>query len=285
MLRSEIGVLLTGLAFAALPHAALAADYGDDGLRGSYDWAEPNQYEDAVGFEAGLRYIYSYGEHDMTAGGNSYAIEDKSHVIEAHLRVDDLSTSTFLRGSAGLAVNSTGGYATPATGATSFEGGTVASLDADFGWYAMSYGNTKTGLYVGYGYRNESPDMGWTAVAGARTKNAIDINALRLGITSRAAFSEGFDISLDGAVVPFATIGGTYGAYNGGAASIDGSLYGLEGQVMLGYHFTPEAVMRIGVRGSYLAGQAGLTRAGVTTQTSNLTFSRVGAIAELTASF
>lgn len=287
MIRAGFGFLLSGLALSALTGAATAADY-PDGMRGSYEWVSPTQCapacEDAIGFEVGLRYVYSLGEHTMTAGGNSYSIEDKSHILEPHFRITDNYTSTFLRGSAGLAVYKTGTYTITPGGPVSYDGGTIASVGADFGWLPVSYGGVSAGLFAGYAYMNESPDMGYTTTPGARTQNAINIHAMRLGLSARADFDQ-FDISADAAVVPFALVNGTYGAYVPGSAEINGSVYGVQGEVMVGYKFTPQAILRVGARGSYLTGQAGLERAGATTQTTNLTFARVGLVGEFSTSF
>lgn len=281
---AAFGCILPTLLFCTT--GALAADYPKD-LRGSYNWnADPNLGADPLSFEFGLRYIYSRGVHDMNVGGAAYNIQDTSHILEGHARIDDHSTSTFLRASAGMAVSSTGQYTTPTSGgAQSFQGGSVVSAGGDFGWMPLGNEQFKAGGFVGYEYMDESPDMGWVAGPSNRTKNALYINALRLGFSAQANFSDTFDISADAAIIPIATLTGTYGAFASGAASVNGWLYGASGQVMLGYHPLPNAIVRVGARASYLTGSAALNNASGTSNTSSLSFARIGAIAELTYGF
>ena len=288
MVLNKFAALAGSLALCALPQAALGADYPDwgwpDDMRGSYTWDDAAP-ETVLGFEVGLRYVYSWGNAAMNVAGNHYSIEDKSHMLEGHFRIDDYSSDVFLRGSAGMNISSDGNYMTPGNGVQTFEGGTVGTVEADLGWLGANAGPVRAGIFAGYHYMNESPDMGWTAVPAARTYNSIDIHALRLGLSARAEINDIFDISADAAIIPYAWLSGTYGAYAGGAANLEGSLYGAEGQVMVGYHFAPEAIFRVGGRASYLTGGVDVTQGGVTAPTSSLHFARLGAIAELTYAF
>lgn len=288
MVSNKLAALTASLALCALPQVAFSADYSGgnwpDEMRGSYNWTDAAP-EDVLGFEVGLRYVYSVGNHSMDAGGNSYSIEDKSHILEGQVRIDDHSTDVFARAEAGFAIHAGGTYITPGNPVQNFEGGSISSVVGDIGWTPLNAGPLRAGFFVGYHYMNESPDMGWTAAPTVRTENELNIHAMRLGLTARADISDTFDITADAAIIPYAWLTGTYGAYAGGAATIDGGLYGAEGQLMVGYHFTPNAIFRIGGRASYLTGQANLIQGGVTTATSALNFTRLGAIAELTYGF
>lgn len=286
MFRSRFAVFVACLLLTSVAPAAFAADYPED-MRGTYNFGDQNEFEDSLGFEAGLRYLYSYGNHSMIADGDDYSIEDASHILEGHIRIDDYSTSTFLRASADLTIKTSGSYFMSSSGLppSTFEGGKVAAYGGDFGWLPLGNDTIRAGVFAGYQYMNESPDMGWTAAPGSRTHNAIDIHALRLGVSARANFADMFDVSADVAAIPYAWMTGTYGAYSGGAAEINGSLYGVAADVALGFHMTEQAIFRVGARGSYLTGQANLTSGGTTTSTSHLNFTRLGAYAELTYGF
>ncbi len=284
MVSSRFMVFGACAALTVLAQPSFAADYPET-WRGSFDCCQEEPLGSSLGFEVGLRYVYSQGKHAMSAGGNSYSIEDKSHIIEGHFRIDDYSTATFLRGSAGFAAKVSGSYSVPGTLNAPFEGGDVISAGADFGWLPADWGNLRAGLFGGYNYMNESPDMGWTTTPGVRTKNALGIHTLRLGISARANFSDTFDLSADAAIIPYAWLSGTYGAYAGGAAAISGGLYGVAGEVSAGFHFVPQGIFRVGARGSYLTGEASLTRGGTTTTTNDIRFSRIGTFAELTYGF
>lgn len=279
---AALGALCVTLAMPS--GAALAADFPET-WRDSYDCCNESAFEDAIGFEFGLRYVYSVGNHQMTAGGN-YAIDDTSHIVEAHGRIDDYSTSSFLRGSAGLSAATNGTYTTPTSGGTqSFQGGVLSYAGGDFGWTPVGTDGFRFGGFIGYRYMNESPDMGWVAGPVARTRNDLEIHALRLGLTARAEFNDVIDITADAAVVPYAPLSGTHGAFATGAASVDGSLYGAQGQIAFGYKPVPNAKIEVGARASYLTGEARLTNAGGTTNTTNLSFTRMGAFAGLAFSF
>src|SRR5690606_35158031 len=103
---SRTVVILTSAALALTgTGAAHAADWGmpayeDPVFKPSYpiDYEQPDSLE----FEAGLRYFYSWGSQSFAFGGDTYSATDTSHALEAHLRIDDRSTSTYVKGHVGF---------------------------------------------------------------------------------------------------------------------------------------------------------------------------------------
>jgi hypothetical protein len=78
---------------------------------------------------------------------------------------------------------------------------------------------------------------------------------------------ENFELNAQAALIPFAAISGTYGAYTvsnfalggntyeqGSYGTLSGSLWGASGEVMLGYSPTDNIKITAGARGYYLTG-------------------------------
>ena len=220
---------------------ALAADWGMDdfgdggSLRGSFfeeprDWSGMGDEDDALEFEFGLRYWYSWGAQSFSVDGSSVDTNDTTHLGELHLRIDDASTRSYLKGIAGYSIAISGDYTTPLSSG-SITGGQVAYAGADFGWYAAGDGDSGVGFLAGYQYWNDSPrtdrdnyalvssaddvsyneDTGDWSVGADGVEREIKIHALRLGLTARAEVADVFDISAELAAIPYASIGGIMG--------------------------------------------------------------------------
>jgi hypothetical protein len=296
-----ITVIGAAVASVALASAAGAADFPmTPGLRTGFptDWSAQAK-TDPLTFEAGLRYWYSMGSQSTSLGGGKYTSNDKTHILEAHLRIDDHSTNTFLTANAGYSFAISGDYNANGVQDT-VAGGQVGYAGADFGW--MPFGSPDNGVglggLIGYQYWNDSPDMGrgtfynissvndvsWSSTTGAYSvsgnsqSNNLNINMLRLGLTARANLGP-MDIDAQLAGIPFAKVNGVLGAAsfptysNGGVdyypsspVALDGYAYGAAGQIMIGFHPTEHMTFRIGARAQYLTGStdATYTVAGVT---------------------
>jgi hypothetical protein len=273
--------VILGLAVAAttstLVGGAFAADqFSDPFFRPAYPTSYQDGYE-PLGFEVGLRYWYALGGQNLDVDGARHEVEDQSHLIEAHLRIDDYSTDTYLKANAGLAVAIDGTYNTPLSGGDeSTQSGTIVFAGADFGYTPFGTDDLRFGGLVGYQYINDSVYMGRAPYrtangGGASEPNSLEAHALRLGVTARAEFDM-FDFTVDAAVIPYAHLRGTYGAYNestftsggttyeqGSAASVIGSLYGGAINAMVGFRATDNIVIRAGARGYYLTGPVDVT--------------------------
>lgn len=303
---------------ASTPISALAADYLEPlpELRGAYEeeWGFSNE-PDPINIEAGIRYSYSMGSHGLTAFGGNYSSADTSHIMEVHARVEDDSTATYLKGYAGYAAAIEGTYTTPEFGgAQTMNGGQIGYGVADFGYTPYDIGNIQFGGFAGYQYLVDTPDMGRATYAtagggGASEVNLHEIHALRMGVTAGGDVNEWFDFQAEATAIPYANLSGTYGAFyqspflsggdtfeQGSAASINGSLYGAAGELMLGFHPTENIAIRIGGRAQYLTGSGTMeftAREDGTPANSvdyigdvtNLEFIRYGLMAELTAQF
>lgn len=306
--------VILGLAVAAttstLVGGAFAADqFSDPFFRPAYPTSYQDGYE-PLGFEVGLRYWYALGGQNMDVGADSYAVEDQSHLVEAHVRIDDYSTDTYLKGNFGFAAGINGTYNTPATsGDVDTQTGSIAYAGADFGYTPFGTQDMRFGGLVGYQYINDSVYMGRanfrTAGGGIDSDpNGLEAHALRLGVTARAEF-DNFDFTVDAAIIPYAHLRGTYGAYarptsggfeQGSAAAIEGTLYGGTIDAMIGFHATENLTIRAGARGYYLTGPVDLkysTRQvgapensqGWIRQADNFELFRWGPVFELTARF
>jgi len=272
MSRLGSGVL-AGLACALCAATAYAADgfYGNEPLfRPAYDLAWQEDYEDSLGFEFGLRYFYGMGGQNASIGPLDFSSEDASHFVELHARIDDYSTSTYLKGNLGVAGVIDGTYETPTSGGTqSTDSGTIVYGGADLGYLAMMGDSFGIGGFVGYQYLNESIDMGRSSFmtsggGGDSHPNSLEVHGLRLGATARAEFGNAIDFTVDAAVIPTAYLSGTYGAFDvraadpavtpGNAATISGNLYGGAVDAMVGFRATENMVIRAGARGYYLTG-------------------------------
>lgn len=311
---------LVGAAFAvvSLTAAALSADFmnGADELRGSYpeEWGFPNE-PDPLDFELGLRYWYSMGSSQLTAFGGNYSSKDASHLLEAHFRINDNSTASYLKGNVGYSAMITGTYATPAlVGDQTMAGGYIGYAGVDLGMQPFGGDVVQMGGFVGYQYLADNPDMGRANFTtsnggGDSATNMTEIHALRLGLSLRAELGDKIDFNVEAAVIPYAKLSGVYGAMfypdflsggnlftQGSSGTLDGRLYGASGEAMIGFHPTDNLTFRIGARGWYLTGESTMTFTAreVATPTTEqnfignvtgLEFFRVGALAEITGSF
>jgi hypothetical protein len=226
---------------AAMTSPALAADWSGDwgptDFRGSYtnepkDWSGLGDTDDALGFEAGLRYWYSMGSQDFDLGGETFKTRDTAHIGEAYLRIDDHSSNTYVKAYAGYSAAITGSYDVPVGGEGDIIDGTIGYATADFGWDAFADGNGNgVGGFIGVQRWNDSPrttrdnyaiitgpddvaydeDTGVWSVGGDGVERKVDITALRLGVSGQARFGDFIDVSAEVAAIPYATIGGRMG--------------------------------------------------------------------------
>ncbi len=268
---SIFALLFSSPAFSA---EILSNDFTD--LRGSYpvEW-DMSDNGDPLDFEFGVRYFYSIGSSAMTVNGGDYSSSDKSHIVELHGRIDDNSTSTYLKAWGGYSAVIEGTYSTPATGGgVTMNGGKVAYVGADFGYMPFGNGDFQLGGFVGYQYYSDNPDMGrqnYVTVSGASESevNNSEIHELRLGGVINADLGDKLDINIEGALIPYAAISGTYGAFSlpnfvdsgityeqGSAGILSGSLYGASAEAMLGLHATDNLTIRVGARAHYLTGNS-----------------------------
>lgn len=261
--------LATGLSAIAAVFPALAADYPDYGtLRPAYpdDW-QPIADEEPLGFEFGLRYWYSWGEDRWAPAGASHTTDDRTQFLEGHLRIDDYTTQSYVKGLAGYSVVINGDYSNP-TGTGDLGTGGIGYAGADFGWSPFGWAPGNSGVFglVGYQYWAEAADP-----------NHIDIHALRLGLSARAVFDDTFDINAEIAAVPYAWVNGTLATDTVAEAAIDTSAYGVMGEVMLGFHPVPNFAARVGGRAWYLKGY--------TDGDNDFSVLRYGLLGELTYKF
>lgn len=310
--------LVAALLIGAGSVPVLAADIlgSSTDLRGGYgeDWGFPNE-PDPLSFEAGLQYWYAMGSHGLKVFGGNYSSSDTSHILEVTARIDDHSTSTYLKGNVGYAAIIGGTYSTPEFAADqTMNGGEIGYATADFGYIPFELGTMQVGAFAGYQYLVDNPDMGRanyrTASGGWDSEvNQFDIHALRLGISGRGSINDWIDVDAEIAAVPYASLQGTYGALyvpnffstptwwqQGSAGTINGSLYGGQAEVMLGIHATDNLTVKLGARGSYLTGNATMkftarevgspaNTANLIGNIKNLSFARFGVLAGLTAGF
>lgn len=268
--------LLTGLAVGLLSAAA-------SGQVAAADWGVPQEpvfkpaypvdmmpYEDSLDFEAGIRYFYGMGGQRATFGGGAdYTADDASHFIEFHGRIDDHSTNTYVVGNIGYAAVIDGTYETPLSGELSTDSGRIAYGGADFGYLPFKAESIGLGAFIGYQYLNESIDMGrsefYTPSGGLDSEqNLLEVHGLRLGVTAQADVNDQFDVRIDAAAIPYASLSGIYGPFGasvdginpglGSAARISGHLYGGAAEAMVGFKATDNIKIRAGARGYYLTG-------------------------------
>jgi len=289
MSRFIPAVALAGAVICTLP--VYAADYLEDmpgGFRDGYkaDW-DMSDAGDPLDFEFGTRYWYSMGHFNMDAASGSFTNDDTGHILELYGRIDDNSTSTYVKGIAGYSVALNSDFsASGSSGST--EGGQVYYLGADLGY--LGFGNETFGFggFVGYQFQNDSPNT------GRHQGNATNINynMLRLGLSARAELGDMVDLTAEAAFIPYAKLGGniaydpTNAASSGG--NLTGSLYGAAGEVMVGFHPTDNMTIRGGGRAWYLTGPANVAytpSGGAEGTPSTFSLFRAGALAELTYSF
>ena len=292
MYRSSLLFMTSALALAASVPLASAADYPDEdwgsGMRGSYNWNDEQEWEDAVGFEAGLRYVYSIGHQEFSVGGSKETSDSASHILEGHLRIEDYSTSSFLNSTAGYSIATSGSYSGD-WGSGDIVDGTVAYGTFDLGHYFFGDPRDGFGLggFIGYQYSADNPDIGranFTTAASASditwsdtstywtvpmdsTPNQVDMHMLRLGASARAELNDVVDFTLDIAAIPYAGIGGTLGAFaynnvdygslayiQSSATEVTGWGYGATADMAIGFRPTKNMVMRLGGKAQYLQG-------------------------------
>lgn len=225
---------------AALVTPAAAADWDegffDEDLRGSFlnepkDWMGMGDEADPLAIEVGLRYWYSWGSQNFNSGGSSLGIDDQSHILEGHLRIEDHSSNAFAKAMAGYAVSVSGNYAAPLESGAITDG-EIGYAGLDFGWNAFGDQNgSGIGGLVGYMYWRNSPDSGrnnfstattgsvipfdpdsgQTFLPGDSSPNSVDVNLLRLGLQGKAKFGDYIDVTGELVGVPYAKVSGTVG--------------------------------------------------------------------------
>lgn len=264
-------VLAVGLATLMLAAPGLGADYSNSGgfdagessgLRSGFasDW-DNTDTGSPLSFELGLRYFYSWGAQSFTLNSTlatdvhgAMKESDQSQAAEAHFRIDDASTKTYVKGLGGMAFQTTG-TATDSTGTSAVSNGKIQYLGADIGYSLL--GDAKSGAtfgpFAGYMYWNDSPNTysdnyaavssaadvsydqsnGQTSFAGSSSPNDINLNMLRLGLSGKANLGPMFDISGEVAAVPYARITGVLGA---GSGMSTGGLVSYDNQSSVGPH-------------------------------------------------
>lgn len=272
MSRTVLIIAATALALAG---PAQAADWGvpayqDPVFKPAYpiDYVHP----EPLTFEAGLRYFYSWGSQSFQSGGDTYSATDNSHALEAHLRIDDHSTSTYLKGHVGFGAITDGAYRTNGAQTSTFQIGRITYGAADFGYTPLDTGALKLGVFGGYQYAHEAPN-----------NTGFDVHGLRLGVSGRAEIADVFDINAEVAAIPYSFVSGSMRNAHGPTAitNLSGSLYGGSAEVMLGFRPTDMFTIRGGVRGTYLNGHLSSAQAA---EQYVETF-RWGPVVELTARF
>lgn len=270
MMRSvSLVAVLTAI---GLSTSALAADWGED-LRDSYPDSWALEEDSPIAVELGARYWYSMGQHNMRVTNKDYSSTDTTHVVEGVLRVEEVATGWYGKGIAGYSAAISNNYTTP-SGSGHFESGEVRYYGADVGWRALGNETLSSGGFVGYQYWNDSPDMGRenfkTSSGGGNSKaNKIEYHMLRMGLASKANFGDVFDITAEAALIPYAMVSGSYGAfvhptYNGAfvagsSGTLGGWLYGASAEVMARVHPDKNWTLGVGARAWYLTGEADFT--------------------------
>ncbi|MBD8065286.1 hypothetical protein IC608_07355 [Devosia sp. PTR5] len=265
---------------------AVAADIAD--MRPPPD-QPPQSQESPLRFEAGLRYWLSWGRQEAgfavpNLGDVTLNSDDTTHIVEAYGRVDDLYTSTFLKGQAGIGLATTGTYDIAPAGSGSIgTGSRIGYAGIDYGWMPLGQmdGPAALGGFVGYTYWKDAPDIGTGQVAatfgpgGAPTsfsaaQDDFDIHALRIGLRGTADMGA-FDIQGEVAAVPYAHVSGALGGsspngfvfpalpgvpvYENQQTKLSGWGYGVMTEAMLGFHPTDNLTVRVGGRAWYLQGK------------------------------
>ena len=304
-----ISVAIAAACFAA---PAFAADWEEDGFREGYpdDWEMPG---DVLNFEIGIRYWYAMGTQEITAFGAEHSVGDQSHIVEGHVRIEDDSTSTYVKALGGYAGLITGTFTTPTVTDADIQGGIIGYAQADVGWMPLGSDAFRIGGLAGYQYWNDSPSMGranfTTATGGDSEENSFATQSFRLGLTSKVDLGEMVDLTAEVAAVPFGWVNGTFGAHEvanivigpttyqkSSATTVNGRLWGVQSELMLGVHPTDKLTVRVGGRAWYLTGpvEATFSMAEVGNPSNeqsfigeleNFTLMRFGAVAELSYRF
>ncbi|WP_116654295.1 hypothetical protein [Pelagibacterium sediminicola] len=273
---SRYVLIIAAAALASGAGAVHAADWGVSSYEEpAFKPAYPVDYtyDDPLTFEAGLRYFYSWGGQSFQTGGNTYSANDTAHSFEGHLRIDDRSTSTYLKGHIGFGAIADGEYSTNGVQTSAYQIGRISYGVADFGYTPLDTGSMRLGVFGGYQFTHEAP-----------SNIGLDIHSLRLGVSGRVEVADVFDINAEVAAIPYSVVSGSMRNTDGPTtiSNLDGSLYGGSAEVMVGFHPTDMFTIRGGVRGTYLNGHV-MSDPG-SAQRYVETF-RWGPVVELTASF
>ncbi|MBG6147482.1 MAG: hypothetical protein RIE06_24430 [Roseibium album] len=175
---------------------AQAADYN---IKGSPQYQAPT-----LRGSIGLRYWYSQNNSELDTGDLNWNTVDgvSSHTAEIVGELEDLTTSTFVRGYVGLGRNfgGEGDFYTNPSG--DLEESALGYVVVDGGWRFASFANEMVRLkgFVGYHYLNDSIDAedGRTVIEQTRQWHAI-----RVGLTAEGDISERVSWSFDVAAVPW----------------------------------------------------------------------------------
>src|SRR5690606_8430815 len=202
----------------------------------------------------------------MTVLGDSYSVDDTSHVLEGHLRINDHSSGVYVKGLAGYSAVINSSYATPG-GTGSSQNGRIAYAGADLGYAPFASGDSNFGGFAGYQYWNDSPDMGQFNFGPGAGPNDITYHMLKLGLAGRLDIGGAADLTAEVAAVPYAPVSGTYGAFDGSAAPgsqtttgrVEGWLYGATAEVMGRFRPLENWTVGLGGRVWYLTGQPDVT--------------------------
>lgn len=245
---------------------ALAADWpmgNEPSFRPAYP-VDTYPIDDSLDFEAGLRYFYGMGGQSF--GSSSGSARDTSHALEVHGRINDHSTSTYLKGHIGYGSITDGEYRPVGT---SYNIGRVGYINADFGYLPLATDSFSAGAFLGYMYSDESPE-----------NVGLITHGLRLGIAAKAGINDVFDINAEAAIIPYTNTTGSM-TYNGATISdVSGGLYGASGEVLAGFHVSDNFIVRAGVRATYLNGHVSSDHG-----EQYVEMFRWGPLVELTASF
>lgn len=239
--------VLTGLAVALMASSAAAQAFAADWLTAPAPTIRPAYpvdtvpMDDSLDFEAGLRYFYGMGSQSFS--GSPYSANDVSHSLEVHGRIDDHSTSTYVKGHIGYGAITDGTFEADGAADVSYNTGRVGYVIADFGYLPLATDTFGAGAFLGYMYADESPQNAGLIVHG-----------LRLGITANANINDVFDINAEAAIIPYANATGGMSNPGGTITGVNGALYGAAGEVMAGFHVTENFIVRAGARATYLNG-------------------------------
>jgi len=254
---------------------AFAADYPS--LRPAYpqDWASDEQ--NPLRFEAGIGYWYSRGGQKLQLLNQNAETNDTSHILEAHFRIEDTYTNSYVKGVGGYAISTEGTYTISPTGETTFSGGQIGHIGADFGYMPLGNETVRIGGLIGYQYLRESPDKARSSITEI---DALNVHALRLGLTAKANLGEYADVTAEAAGIPYAWISGSTPNYAtnttiGGVVydrlkgTVESAAYGASGELTLGLHPTENLTVRLGAKGWILNGP---TNANLTYRNSNAVY-------------
>jgi hypothetical protein len=251
----------------------LAADFR--GLRPAYPTSWETGEDNPLRFEAGMRYWMSWGGQEAAIAGQGLSVNDQTHILELHTRIDDLSTQSYVKTLAGLGVDTRGSYTFGSTSNNIGGDSAIGYVGADFGWMLMGEmeNGVAAGPLVGYHYWKDAPDIGRgnyiTALApdgsiagGNSSKDDLDIHALRLGVSAAANLDNGFNLQAELAAIPYAHVTGVLGPhsiiepgfYKSSPTSLTGHGYGVMGELMAGFSPTENLTIRLGGRAWYLQG-------------------------------